>query len=76
MSNYDAWLEAPYQQRYAEDDAYFDFCESRGLDPEDDNEAAWEDYKEAMSEPDPDLAYDLWRESQYDEYEPDYGDEY
>lgn len=63
MSNYDAWLEAPYQRMYAEGDAYADFCDEHDLEyGSDEAEAAWEDYREAMSEPDPDAAYDQWRE--------------
>lgn len=70
MTNYDSWLERSYQRRCAEDDAFMEFCDEYDIDPNDDDSLdQWEDYKEAMSEPDPDDLRDqmLDREWDYDD---------
>lgn len=56
MTNYDAWLEKPYQDFYAEADAYVEWCEENGLDPEDDHN---EDFKQAMADREDDYYADL-----------------
>lgn len=42
MSNYDGWLEAPYQKHYADEAAYVDWCEDNDIDADDDNWDAWQ----------------------------------
>lgn len=62
FAGYDAWLERPYQDMIDESDAYYDWCDTNGFDP---------DTEEA------DLAYTEWLDSQYDydPYEDDYDEE-
>lgn len=51
MNGYDAWLERPYQQMYAEEDAYNDFldqCHMNGVDAGPDD---WQHYKETGEYP-------------------------
>lgn len=43
--SYDSWLEAPYQQRATEADAYVAWCEANDLDPDDD---LWDDFRDEM----------------------------
>lgn len=50
FGNYDAWLEAPYQTRAADDAAYVDWCESRGLDPDEDHLAEFEEAVDSAAE--------------------------
>ena len=47
MSNYDAWLEKPYQDRYAREDEYVRWCEENDLDPADD---LWDDFEEYLAD--------------------------
>ena len=42
MMNYDAWLEKPYQDRARKEDAYVEWCEDNGLDPNGDHWDEWE----------------------------------
>lgn len=52
FANYDAWLEKPYQDMYAAGDAYVDFCEREGLDPDTpEAQSAWAEYQDYMQEP-------------------------
>lgn len=43
MQGLDAWLEAPYQAAAIEGDHYVEWCEERGLDPEEDH---WDEMRE------------------------------
>lgn len=68
--SYDAWLEKPYQDRAASDDAYFQWCEDNDLDPSDDHEAEFEQAMDDARE-DAELARaenraDMERERDYD----------
>lgn len=54
FANYDAWLEAPYQQMMAEADAFYEWCEANDVDSEN---------------PEAEDLYMEWIESQYEEYE-------
>ena len=42
MSNYDAWLERPYQQAASEQEHYEQWCDDNELDPGEDH---WSDYE-------------------------------
>lgn len=70
FANYDAWLEAPYQQMVAENDAFVDWAEENGydLDDPDDAQRAEEDYDEYIATL-MEVEYD-----DYDDYDDDYGD--
>lgn len=47
MTNTDAWLEKPYQDRYSREDAYVEWCEENDLDPTGDH---WDAYDEALAD--------------------------
>jgi hypothetical protein len=74
LVGYDAWLEAPYQRRYEEADAYHDFCESMDLDPDtDEAENEWQDHNEAMADAQAEAQAEArlearWDEGPYDDY--------
>lgn len=85
MSNgYDLWLERPYQEAYARQEAYerfVDRCHDDGIEPTDED---WERYCDTGEyptgvdeyepmEPDPDRLRDEWLERQYEDryIEPD-----
>ena len=52
--DYDRWLDHQMEAQSAESDAYAEFCDERGLDPEStDAEVEWENFKDSF-EPDPD----------------------
>lgn len=68
--NYDAWLERPYQEAAARADAFVDWCEREGVDPDapdawDRYEAAIVDAQEAAAE-----ARAEARAEAYDDYDP------
>lgn len=66
--NYDSWLEKPYADAAERSEEYERFCESYDLDPDEDNEREFEDYLDAMNEPDPDDARDAWLDARdYDD---------
>lgn len=48
MSNYDAWLEEPYQRHYAEADAFITWCEDNDRDPDEDG--LWDEYQAYIEE--------------------------
>lgn len=51
FANYDSWLEAPFQRMCAEQDAYVDWCERNGYDPDDEQaEADYQEYCDAEAE--------------------------
>lgn len=64
FANYDAWLEAPYQDMIAESDAFYDWAEAEGFDVEDPEDLA-------LAE----LAYESYIESSYDYDYDDYDDQ-
>ena len=55
FANYDAWLEAPYQDAIEAADHYYTWCETHDLDPDNEDSV---------------FAYNLWCEDNYD-YEQD-----
>ena len=59
FANYDAWLEKPYQDMMDDADAYYDWCDLNGVDP---------DSEEA------EIGYQEWMEVQYEDYPDDYDD--
>jgi hypothetical protein len=63
MTSYDAWLEKPYQDRAAQEDAYVKWCEENDLDPDDD---LYDDFMEAMEDMADDLAEQA-AEARYEE---------
>lgn len=68
MTNYDAWLEKPYQDRYAKDAAYEafeEYCEEMGLDPEQEDFEQWLDDEREDREVE---AAEMAREAYYDDY--------
>lgn len=72
MSNYDSWLEEPYQRHYAEADAYVGWCEENDLDPEDDN---YDAFQQAMEDTREDAEIAAWESRQEEEaywHETDY----
>lgn len=49
--SYDAWLEQPYQDRYAEGERYVAWCEANDLDPSEDHHEAYDvDVEERLEE--------------------------
>lgn len=62
---YDAWLEKPYQERYAEEEAYRAWCEEEGLDPTEDHTDA---YREAMADREDDYYAELAEARAQDAY--------
>jgi hypothetical protein len=46
--SYDSWLEEPYQRMYAEGDAFVEWCERRGIDPDADD--AWDRYESDLAD--------------------------
>lgn len=56
MANYDAWLEKPYQDAYAAEDGYVEWCEEEGLDPAEDH---FEAYEQAQADREDDYYSDL-----------------
>lgn len=65
---YDAWLERPYQTHYAQNDAYFDWCESNDLDPEEDH---WDEWQTSLEDAAEDAAIARWeyeRENPREDY--------
>lgn len=61
--SYDNWLEGPYQEAAAHDEAYQRFCESHNLDPESSEaEGQWDDYLTEEPDPDVDRDYDRFLE--------------
>jgi len=56
FAGYDRWLVAPMESMMEEADRFFEFCEDHDLDPDD---------------PDSQVIYSDYLESQYD-FEPDY----
>ena len=65
MSNYDSWLEAPYQRAYEEADRFADWAEEQGFDLADPDECrrAEEEYDAWLL----DMA-ESWAEEQYERY--------
>jgi hypothetical protein len=51
FANYDAWLEAPIQRMYADEDLFERFCEAEGFDVDDpDARAAFDEQGESDAE--------------------------
>ena len=73
MSNYDAWLEKPYQDRYAREDAYVNWCEDNDLDPSDD---LWDEFEQEMLDRAEDAAIEAAEAAREWERERDYDDYY
>lgn len=58
FANYDSWLEAPYQESMSASDAYYDWCDVQGLDPEEsESEDAYEDFLSTQYDYDDDDDY-------------------
>jgi hypothetical protein len=60
LPGYDAWLERPYQDACADADRYIEWCESRNMDPD---------------EPESQVAYSDWIDSQWGDMEEYYDDD-
>ena len=70
MSGYDRWLEAPWQEKQAEDEAFIEWCQDNDLDFEDDdNFEAWRDYLAGRAE---DAAIEAAEAAAEDRWEWDY----
>lgn len=79
MSNgYDLWLERPYQEAYAAQEAYERFMERCGEDGIEATDEDWDHYCDTgeyphpvdayePTEPDPDRMRDDWLEARYEE---------
>lgn len=68
MMNYDAWLEKPYQDKAREDDAFQNFCEHYGYDPDSEEaEYEFEDHMQSAAEDAAIAAYEARMERDYDD---------
>lgn len=66
--NYDAWLEAPYQQMCKEADDYIGFCEEYEIDPDhESSEVAYAEYMDSVYDDLDD--YDFEEEEEWFSYE-------
>lgn len=61
--SYDAWLEKPYQDAAAEAEAYAQWCEREGHDPDDD---LWDEFNDAMAEAKEDYEVDRYEQRMAD----------
>ena len=73
MTYYDADRYYDYQREAAEaeHDAYVEWCEDEGLDPAADNDAAWQDYKDACAEDAAEEAFERQQDAWLDWAEQD-----
>lgn len=72
LTNYDNWLERPYQDMYEESERFYDWAEDFDYDLDDPNEAkeaerAYQDYLQDLYEDYAESQYEAYMDRKYDE---------